>query len=162
MTDVEFKSALAGQYRAALTELQETIRECPDDLWLAGKHPRHFWRIAYHALYYTDLYLEQKSADFKTWPKHASGVTDLWGDTPSFPAYSKQDLDDYAESIKQSVGSRVTALDIDAKTSGFSYYKNTTKLEHVLINLRHVQEHVGQLRDRLLENGHETDWLGKR
>ena len=42
----------------------------------------------------------------------------------------------------------IDALDLASPESGFSWYK-VAKLEHQLINIRHVQHHAAQLADRL-------------
>ena len=53
------KAALTAQYLGTLAMLRQSVERCPADLWkkTAGMRPRQFWRIAYHATYYTDLYL---------------------------------------------------------------------------------------------------------
>ena len=40
------------------------------------------------------------------------------------------------------------ALDLDSTESGFSWYR-MSKLEHQLVNIRHIQHHGAQLADRL-------------
>jgi len=39
-------------------------------------------------------------------------------------------------------------LDLDSAESGFSWYQ-MSKLEHQLVNIRHIQHHGAQLADRL-------------
>ncbi len=46
------------------------------------------------------------------------------------------------------VDDAVDALDLDSAESGFSWYR-MSKLEHQLVNLRHIQHHGAQLADRL-------------
>ena len=41
------------------------------------------------------------------------------------------------------------------------WYPGMAKLSHELMNLRHLQGHVGQLSELLLARGIETDWIGK-
>ena len=63
--------------------LVECVEKCPEDLWLDGEHPRTFWRIAWHAAYFTHNYMVQDEAAFNgsvaDWPlavKTALGLTD--------------------------------------------------------------------------------------
>ncbi len=53
------RSALKSQYHASLAMLRTAIRACPEDLWSSSDgHANRYWRIAYHTLYYTHLYLQ--------------------------------------------------------------------------------------------------------
>jgi hypothetical protein len=55
----------------------------------------------------------------------------------------------------------VDRLDLTAPTSGFSWYR-MSKLEHQLLNLRHIQHHTGQLADRLRrETNKGIAWVGE-
>jgi hypothetical protein len=46
------------------------------------------------------------------------------------------------------VDAAVDALDLESGSSGFAWYP-IPKLEHQLVNLRHIQHHTAQLADRL-------------
>ena len=49
------RSAIKGQYHAALAMLRQAIERCPDDLWVSAAYPNRSWRMAYHTIYYTHL-----------------------------------------------------------------------------------------------------------
>ena len=68
------KQALKGQYHAALDMLRGAIEACPDSLWTGGVPPRSFWRLAYHTLFFTHLYLEVTEAEFVPWELHRDEV----------------------------------------------------------------------------------------
>ncbi len=60
------------------------------------------------------------------------------------------------------VDGAVDALDLHNPQCGFPWYK-TSKLEHQMVNLRHLQHHAAQLADRLraaLDIG--IRWVGAR
>jgi hypothetical protein len=164
---MDIRTALKGQYRAGLLMLRQSVERCPDDLWIGGKHPRAFWRIAYHASFYALFYMQQGVDSFCPWPKHRD-VTDLW-DEPELwtdPAklipYSKEDL---LESIDYTLGQMdgiIDGLDLETDFSGFPWYPDTPKLDHEIMNVRHLQGHVGQLSELLMERGIDVDWMGKR
>ncbi|MFM7188694.1 MAG: DinB family protein [Armatimonadota bacterium] len=159
---MEFKSALAGQYRATLAMLLQCVERCPDAIWVSGGPERPFWRIAYHAAFYTHLYLMPTEHDFVAWEKHIDEAASLWGkDNTPVDAFSKADLTNYIKEISESVTERLTAIDLDAQTSGFHWY-NIPKLDHVLLNLRHLGIHVGQLQERLYAEGIDLDWISVR
>lgn len=156
---MDIRRALKAQYGAGLAMLRQAVKRCPDDLWLAGEHPRNTWRVAYHAAYYTHLYLHADSEQFQPWVKHVGKVSDLWGKPKIVPAYSQEDVMGYIDAIVLAMPSLVDAMDLDAQDSGFSYYPGMPKLEHQLVNVRHLQGHVGQLSELLMQRGVYTDWI---
>lgn len=159
------KPALVGQYRAGLAELRDAVCACPDSLWTGGEHPRTTWRIAYHALFFTDLYLHQGVDGFKEWSKHRGDkVIDLWGEVDVCEPYTKEEVCEYLDELVGRLPELVEAVDLAAGENGFPWYGKAgmNKLDHYLMNLRHLQEHVGQVRDRLYSAGGDTDWIGKR
>lgn len=152
------KPALKGQFHAALDMLKGAIEECPDTLWVGGIPPRTFWNLAYHTLFYAHLYLQVHQDAFVPWERHrASEERESAGATP----YSKAELLTYWELVDAMVDSQIEKMDLNALESGFSWYA-IPKLDHLILNIRHVQEHAGQLRDRLLEAGIDQEWFTKR
>src|SRR5580658_6594217 len=85
-TTMNIKSALKGQYHAGLAMLRQCVERCPADVWTSGTHPRTFWRIAYHAIFYTHLYLGQNEQAFRQWEKHRD-CGGLWAEPPVEPAF---------------------------------------------------------------------------
>ena len=70
--DVIWKEALWSQFGATIDMLGNALRACPDELWTA--HMWHdpamqpefsdFWYIAYHTLFWMDLYLSGTDEGF--------------------------------------------------------------------------------------------------
>jgi hypothetical protein len=75
--------------------------------------------------------------------------------------YSKAEMLTYWELVDAMVDPQLDKIDLSASESGIPWYK-IPKLDHILLNLRHIQEHAGQLRDRLLEAGIDQKWVTKR
>src|SRR5215831_21365839 len=67
------RPVLKSQYHASLAMLRDTIERCPDALWTSGDYLNPFWRIAYHALYYTHFYLQPNADSFRPWEHHQTG-----------------------------------------------------------------------------------------
>ena len=156
------RTALKGQFHAAMDMLKGAIDACPDDLWLAGRPPRSFWRLAYHTLFFAHLYLENCNEDFVPWEHHRDEVeSDEERERPDAAPYSKAELLTYWNWIDEWADAQFDKLDLSAPESGFSWYK-IPKLDHVILNVRHVSEHAGQLRDRLLEAGIDQRWQTRR
>ncbi len=76
------KPALKGQMHAALDMLRGAIEACPDELWVSGSPGRKFWDLAYHALFYADLYLQVREEEFVRWEQHRDGERGRPGATP--------------------------------------------------------------------------------
>lgn len=156
------KPALKGQYHAALDMLKGAIEECPEALWTGGNPPRHFWRLAYHTLFFTHLYLEIRAEDFVAWEQHRDEVeSDAERERLDATPYSRQQILTYWELVDAMVDPQLDKIDLSSSESGFSWYR-IPKLDHIILNVRHIQEHAGQLRDRLLEAGIDQKWVTKR
>jgi hypothetical protein len=149
------RSVIAGQYRAALAMLEQTIAACPEPLWLDRTPRNAFWHIAYHTLFYTHLYAQDSEAAFVPWPKHREQCQFL-GPLPwpphALPAigepYHRSEVLEYLAVCRDEVSRRVATVDLEAAVSGFDWLP-FGKLELQLYNIRHVQHHTGQLIDRL-------------
>lgn len=167
---MDVRTALKEQYHGGLAMLGQCIDRCPDHLWTAGEHPRMYWRIAYHAIYFTHLYLGQDEDSFQPWPERKDEFPGMWQkpwdlepyELPEEAAlYSQQELRKYIQFLDQLIDPTVDALDLDTGDSGFRWYKNISKLSHQLMNVRHVQGHVGQLSELLMAHGIDIDWVSR-
>ena len=154
MTDQTIRNNNARPYRGALAMLGQAINLCPDSLWLAPEYPNRFWHIAYHALFYTHLYLQPGDAGFQPWSLHRPKSQYLGprkgpaGESGQIETpYSKTEVLEYHEFCCAEVESKVPGLDLEAE-SGFSWLP-FNRLEVQLYNRRHLQHHTGQLADRL-------------
>lgn len=161
---MNIKAALNGQYHGALAMLKQAIEDCPDDLWNGGPYAVPFWRVAYHTLYFTHLYLQPNLEAFQPWAHHREDYHDLpWppgsGPTIADP-YTKQQLLDYWQICDSMIDAAVDRLDLDAPDCGIPWHKGMPKLDHQLHNIRHIQHHTAFLSARLrTANGTEVRWV---
>lgn len=153
------RDALKGQYHAGLAMLRQCIDRCPEDVWLSGEHPRNYWRIAAHTIYFTDVYLRACEADHQLWPGYRDDCDYLWDNPPVVEPYPREVMLQYLDHVDALVDPTVDALDLTLLETGFSWYPNMTKLDHELMNLRHLQGHVGQLSELLMAQGVDIDWI---
>jgi len=151
---MNIRAALKSQYHSSLAMLKQTIERCPDDLWTGGDGPRFFWRIAYHALFFTHLYLQPDESTFVRWEKHIENP-----DSPDAVPHTKQELLEYWSICDAMIDDGVDRLDLDAQECGFWWY-HMPKLDHQMMNIRHIQEHAGQLAERCRAAGVDLDWVG--
>ncbi len=161
----EIKRALKGQYHAGLAMLRQAFERCPEEVWTSGAHPRHPWRIAYHALFYTHLYLMTHEAAFQAFGNHRPSARVLWDDddedTPVLEPYTISESLAYADHLDANLDAWVDAIDLDSRESGFSWY-SIPKLDHQILNIRHLQGHVGQLSEHLFAANVDLDWISSR
>lgn len=175
MSDVSsdaLRAALKSQYHAGLEMLRDAVERCPDTLWDDGSHTNRFWQVAYHALFFTHLYLQPGFEDFEPWRGHQrdvqhedgiAGPADPDSGLPLVPEpYAKRDVLEYCAFCDGLVDGGVDALDLGSSESGFDWYP-IPKIEHQLVNLRHLQHHTAQLADRLRNEADlGTRWVGSR
>jgi hypothetical protein len=142
--------AIQSQYLASLEMLKQVIVKCPETLWDAPGNQDRFWRKSYHALFYAHLYLQNAEKDFVPWEKHH----DPDGEMP----FTKDEVLEYLSFVEGQVLERVPATDLEAE-SGF-YWLPFDKLELQLYNIRHIQQHTGELYERLGTNENvELGWV---
>jgi hypothetical protein len=151
------KTEIISQYKAALKMLVDVIVKCPDSLWANGQHKNAYWRIVYHSLFYTALYLADGPAEFRPWHKHRPNYNCLGTVThDNLPivikeSYLKPDMIDYANNIILNLDDAVSDVNYSERT-GFDWIP-MNRLQLHLYNIRHIQHHTGQLTERLHQAG---------
>jgi hypothetical protein len=166
------RATLKSQYHAALAMLRQTIDLCPQEMWSDDQHVNSVWQIAYHTLFFTHLYMQPTEAAFRPWKHHQSrvqypdsipGPVDANSPLPLLPIpYTKDQVLAYWSACDEMVDETVDTLDLLSADSGFSWYK-VSKLEHQIINIRHIQHGAAQIADRVRSQADlGVDWVGAR
>jgi hypothetical protein len=166
------RTILKSQYHAALEMLGETIERCPEDLWYSTGQTNAFWQVAYHTLFFTHLYMQTDEHAFRPWEQHQANVQHADGipgppdpnsTLPLIPdPYTKEQVIAYWRFCVEMVNDAVDAIDLFSSESGFHWYK-VPKLEHQIINIRHIQHGAAQLADRLrAAESIGVNWAGAR
>jgi hypothetical protein len=141
---------IASQYLAALEMLKQVIVKCPEALWNASGDADPCWRKAYHTLFYTHLYLQDSRKDFIPWEKHHDPKTGV--------PFTREEILEYLAFNQEQVRQRVPQLNLEAG-SGFDWL-SFNKFELQLYNIRHIQQHAGELYERLGSRENiELDWI---
>jgi hypothetical protein len=156
------RTALKLQHHSALAMFRLAISRCPDDVWTGGEHPRNYWRIAFHAAGYAHLYLYENIDAWTPWAKHRKECTWLDGDDiPVMEPYTKAEMMEFIELIDAEVDTRIDALDLGDPSCGFAWYPKVTRVELLILSLRHLHGHIGQLTEILIGHGLDVDWMGE-
>lgn len=163
---MELYKIFRSQYLSALSMLQHLIETCPEDMWLEATHTTPFWQVAYHALYYTHIYLQPSDSAYVRWNRERGESHILSKVIPWDPQrkpqigtpYSREELLEYLQFCCQQVEERLPLIDGNAP-SGFSWLP-INKAELQVYNIRHLQQHVGELSERIGHAGIEVPWVG--
>ena len=81
-------------------------------------HKNAFWQVAYHALFFTHLLLQQNEAAFRRWSEHRGDDDGTTG-----APYTKAQVLEYWSFVDQIVDSAVDSLDLENPESGFGSYQ---------------------------------------
>jgi hypothetical protein len=161
------KEVIKSQYRASLKMLSEAVAKCSGALWNDPKYKNRFWHVAYHALFYTHLYLQDHREAFVPWSKHRAEY-EFFGTVPWPPhreanigePFTKGEILEYLAVCQNEVENKVSCVDLEAD-SGFDWLP-FNKLELQFYNIRHLQHHVGQLGERLrAQEGIGIGWVAR-
>lgn len=155
------KTATWQQYGAAIDTLKDAIELCPDDLWSEvlwddQEDARYgqFWFIAYHAVFWIDLYLFGRSDGF------APPSPFVRGKLPDQPYTKDQVLGYLAECRSKCLSTIQGMTDEQARRVCRFEWVEASFLEMQLYTMRHVQEHAAQLNLVLGQRGVSgQDWV---
>lgn len=159
--DSLLKTSIWQQFGAAIDMLDDAINLCPDQLWTAAlwkdeddARYGQFWFIAYHTLFWLDLYLTGYSDGFTPPAPFIRGVL------PENP-YTKGQINIYLKQCRKKCQSTIETLTDDAARQVCKFdWVEASFLEMQLYNMRHVQEHGAQLNLLLGQHGVlGMDWV---
>lgn len=165
----DLKPILSRQFGAALDMFEKQLINCPDELWSQSLWQNSstdpgfsdFWYIAYHTLFFLDLYLFGTYEGFKPPEPFTLDELDPAGVLPE-RIYTRGELLEYLRYCREKGNfyiERLTdqnALEICHLTWGDPPY-----LELLIDNLRHVQEHTAQLGLFLGQHGIKGKWVSQ-
>lgn len=148
------------QFGAALGMLENAVRACPGEVWGASGRGPEFWYVAYHTLFYLDLYLSGTPEGFAPPAPFTLTELDPAGAMPE-RVYTKDELLDYLRHCRGKLRATAGALDDERARSRCDFgWLEMSFAELLLYNLRHVQHHAGQLNLRLRqETGAAPGWV---
>ncbi len=166
--DANLKTSLWQQFGAVIYYLEDTIRACPDELWQASlwKSPdkpvemSQFWYVAYHSLFWLDLYLTGTEDGFL--PPAPFMLIEQSDDGP-IPerAYTKTELLDYLQGCRSRCKATIETL-TDEMTQRHCVFGwgECSFFELLIYSLRHVHGHASQLSMLLgQEIGPQNDYV---
>lgn len=151
--DGVWKTIIGRQFDAAIETLENALCACPDDLWDAclwtapaqRSEFSEFWYVAYHTLFWLDLYLSGAVEGFTPPPPFTLDELDPAGLLPE-RRYAKAELQAYLKHCRQKCRMMTETLTDDKALQRCAFaWGELSYAELLLDNMRHVQEHAAQL-----------------
>jgi hypothetical protein len=149
-----FVEAVTSQYEKCFKMLSETISRYDEQLWLDGTaYDSPAWQVAYHALYYANIYCSPSEERILAWPKARKKFYRFAG-TPSAPSreditstpYSKEDMLELLGFVRNNIPAYLREMRPHEKC--WPSWYNEPQFEFQLTNIRHIQHHIAQLIER--------------
>jgi DinB superfamily len=141
------------QFGASIDMLENALRQCPGELWSARlwDDPKQqsefseFWYIAYHTLFWLDLYLSGSIEGFAPPAPFTLDELDPAGLLPE-RRYTRDELLAYLDHDRRKCRTTVETLTNDRAQQTCKFpWGELSFAELLLDNMRHVQEHAAQL-----------------
>ena len=164
------KQVIQDQFDASLAMLDSCIGLCPAEHWEGQIGQAPFWQVAYHTLFFVDLYLSQDEASFRPPSAFREEAIDLGlanhrsgAAATAITPCEKELVADYVEHCRAKAAEVIAAETEQslAKPSGFPWYP-MSRGEHHLASIRHIQHHAGQLSAYLRKHSDKNaPWIGK-
>jgi hypothetical protein len=146
------KSILQSQYLSALAMLKQAVEKCPSEAWNDPQDKDKFWFVAYHALRFAHLYLKAKDKGYPRWKQRRYS-------NPGTP-FSKEEILEKIAIVEQDVIEQMPVMNLDEKTGSTGNLAN--KLELQIYNIRHIQQHTGELYEKLSAYNFKLEWASQR
>lgn len=149
-----WRTVVGSQFEAAIEMLGSAVRDCPDELWeeslwddksLPGFS--EFWYVAYHAMFWLDLYLSGSSEGFAPPAPFTLDELDPAGVLPP-RVYTRDELERYvAHNFEKCRATIKNLTDEQAqRTHRIGNERREIRFaELILYNMGHVREHAAQL-----------------
>ncbi len=165
------------QFGAAIDMLDNALLACPNTLWRqpvwrdpsVPSERTAFWYVAYHALFWLDLYLFGSEEGFS--PPEPFAMTEMDDSADSLPSqpYSQEELRAYLASLRQKCRSATeTMTDEQARRAvNFPWMSDGEAVSYAelqLYSMRHIQEHAAQLSLLVGQHGvqgNQIDWVAR-
>jgi hypothetical protein len=143
--DLHTKIMIWHQFGAAIDMLENAMRACPDSVWGDRSQTPEFWYVAFHTMFYLDLYLSDSDTGFTPPLPFTLDELDERGLKPD-RVYTKEELLSYLSHGREKCRSTIAAMTPERanKRCGFNWL-DISVAESLLYNLRHVQHHAAQL-----------------
>lgn len=161
-----FRQLIAHQYEAAFCTLNDCIDRCPEEAWDAPIGNLTLSQVAFHTLFFADLYLGPDVESLRQQPFHRDN-TGFFRDYEELEdrrqqhRYHRPSIKRYLDHCRRKAQTVVPGESEETLNgpSGF-YWKKYNRAELHVNNIRHIQHHAAQLSLRLRNDfAREVRWM---
>jgi hypothetical protein len=151
--DKFWRTIIWRQFGASIDMLENALHTCPDELWSIHlwndpAHPAEFsefWYVAYHTLFWLDLYLSGTVEGFTPPAPFSLDELDPAGVLPE-RQYSRQELNLYLRHCSLKCRATIEGLTDEKAHQVCKFSWGEISFGELLLDtMRHVQEHAAQL-----------------
>ena len=144
MINTDLNSMIWRQFGASLDMLSNSVAACPDELWDDDSKNPQFWYLAYHTLFFVDLYLTGALDGFS--PPAPFTLSEIEPDGRIPEAYSKAHLNVYLSHCRDKCKRVVLEMTTERAEEKCRFRWLEIEFGELQIyNMRHVQHHTAQL-----------------
>lgn len=156
------KALIHSQFGAAIDMLENAIRACPEEYWADHSRQPEFWYVAFHTLFFLDLYLSASAKGFAPPRPFTLSEVDPDGPMPD-RVYTKGELQSYLEHGRAKWRAAMDALNDENWQEPCDFgWMTPARAELHLYNMRHVQHHAAQLNLILRQRTQSApDWVAR-
>jgi uncharacterized damage-inducible protein DinB len=160
--DDTWKHILWRQFGASIDMLENAIAACPDEIWRDPEPFHQYWYMAYHTLFFLDLYLSGTLEDFHPPDPFTLDEIDPAGVMPP-RVYTKDELLRYLAHGRAKCRETMAALtDARAREHCRFPWGEMSFGELLVYSMRHVQHHTAQMNMLLRQRIDSAPrWVGK-
>jgi hypothetical protein len=146
-------------YLAVFQMMGKAMAMCPDEIWGERTDEPAFWQQAYHALMYTDFYLEALPRAYKK-PDFAEEKANDLAFLPTVVP-PKEQMQSYLRQVSGKCGTVLDSLTSEQLEGANAFTWTGPTVAHRLVyNIRHAQHHVGRLNSLLARRtGKSAEWV---
>jgi uncharacterized damage-inducible protein DinB len=142
--DLNFRDVVWQQFGAAIDMLENAMKACPDEIWNDRSRNPQFWYVAFHTIFWLDLYLADSLETFT--PPSPFTIAEIESEQVPENPYTRAELQNYLEHGRQRCREWITGVTDEklCRRCPFDWVEGTNA-ELMLYNMRHVQHHAAQL-----------------
>jgi uncharacterized damage-inducible protein DinB len=139
-----WREATWRQFGASIDMVENAMHACPPHVWRSDRKPE-FWYIAFHTLFWLDLYLSDSLGKFAPPDPFTLDELEAESEVPR-EAYTIEELQAYLDHGRAKCRALIASLTREraAERCGFQWVDCTVG-ELLLYNMRHVQHGAAQL-----------------
>jgi len=143
--DSTMKKLVWQQFGAAIDMLERAITACPGPLWGDRTRQPEVWYLAFHTLFWLDLYLSGPAEGFAPPAPFTRVELDPAGILPD-RVYTKEELLTYLAHGRRKCRETIAGMTAARATERHAYaWGEASMAELLLYNMRHVQHHAAQI-----------------